>query len=168
MPPTPNNDRRTSSAFTLLEIIVVLAIMAVVLGLAIPFMGGILEENRYFGVANRLEIFAITARGAALQGSNSWQIIFYPDHFAVGPTPDGSNSFTPDSSYSIPSGLDYQIQPWPQTIWHSPTNDVWLFTKSGLSQPMSVRLTNSVNDSWLEFSFHPLTGQIYTNSYLIH
>lgn len=167
MPHLLNSEKRACSAFTLLEIIVVLAILVIVISLSVPYLGSILEENRFFGVTNHLEIFATTARSSALQENQPWQVIFYPDHFEVGRAALGSNAFVASSSYSLPDNFGYQIQPWPQTIWHSPTNDTWSFYASGFNLPLSLRLTNSSNTNWLEVTFHPLTGQIYTNSYSI-
>jgi prepilin-type N-terminal cleavage/methylation domain-containing protein len=168
--------------YTLLEICFALFILAVMLGAALPSISGWLKEERLRAPARQLSLLARTARLAAIQHQQPYQIIIRPDQIWIEPvnppaSPDGSTTTEASASptgdpaandlpdrYNVPSATAIFVQPWYDnkmtivTEWH------WTFQASGLCEPIAVKFTQGASE--LELDFDPLTATVANEKYV--
>lgn len=71
--------------FTLIEIVLVLAIVAVLAGFAVPFLSGILHESAMREPMEELEALAKAVRQRAIQERRAYEIVFTGTDFSAQP-----------------------------------------------------------------------------------
>ena len=173
-------DRR--SGFTLIEIVMVLAISAMLMGGAITFMVFSSDERALRDFSGQIELLAKRARTIAILQQTPYAIEFRPGVVRLLPLAEagqeekktaGGHSIggervvveTPGGSVhdqiTLNSDMASFIHRWNTDTWE-PMSDkivhVWRFDPDGLCEPIGVRLT--IGRNYIEDTYHPLTASI--------
>lgn len=152
---------RFSRGYTLLEIAIVVAIIVLLVGAAIPLSSGFVREQRLRDVVREILIMAKTARTEAMTSGNRAVIIF--DKKAFGLLRPGDEE--PSEIYQLPGGMVYDILPFGGDRRERPDGQRWVFQPSGLLEPLTVRVIE--DEAWMEVRFDPLTAALSDESYYI-
>lgn len=174
---------RNQPGFTLIEIVMVLAIAAMLLGGAVGFMVFASDERALRDASGQVELLAKRARTIAILQQTPYAIEFRPGivrllplaeagrdetKTALGQTVGGEKVETPGTSSSVhdeitlDSSLNSFVRRWNTEEW-LPMSDrfvhIWRFDPDGLCEPLGVRLTIGTN--YIEDTYHPLTASVY-------
>ncbi len=170
-----------SRGFTLLEIVIVLAVSALIIGGAITTVILSSAERKLKNASSEIELLAKRARTAAILHQTPYAIRFHPGSIAVLPLAEtndlnrttalgneigGTESEqtsrpTLHDSIEIDPDILLTIRHWNATDFTTPTEvqaPIWRFDPDGLSEPLTVRLT--IDDSYAQDTYHPLTATI--------
>jgi prepilin-type N-terminal cleavage/methylation domain-containing protein len=173
-------DRR--NGFTLIEIVMVIAIAAVVMGGAVGLMVYSSDERALRDGSGEIELLAKRARIISIRQQTPYALEFRPGTVRLLPLaeagvierttgsgrsiggevvePEGQNRVR-DAILLDPS-LSIFIRRWNSEAWLPMSENlvhVWRFDPDGLCEPISVRLTTT-SGSWNEDYYHPLTATI--------
>jgi len=148
-----NDSRRDAKAFTLLEMVFVLAIISLVMGLAALSLSEF-GQDRAVDVA-RTELTFLVRQGrqfASDTGETVW-VVFEKNRFGL------LDQRGPDAiAWTDLPDVMVRIQRVGDPQWRQPELFFWEFTPRQLGEPLAVRLTGSLGaDMALEFS--PLSGE---------
>ena len=172
--------RRTG--FTLIEIVMVLAIAAVVMGGAVGLMIYSSDERTLRDASGEIELMAKRARVISILHQTPYALEFREGIVRLLPLAEAGkddkkslrnrNEVAPPAAganesrqYVLENGLSIFIRRWNSEEWHGTmknTVHVWRFDPDGLCEPISVRLT--LDKSWSEDSYHPLTATISSSA----
>ena len=153
--------RVRGDAFTLLEILMVLAIIALLLGVAVPLTSGFSREQELRDVMRGLLVLAKTARMDAMTTGHPAEVVFGKDAFGLRRAREEEVSET----VKIPHSMHYTLLPFGADKAERPDGQRWIFQPSGICEPVSVHLTD--DEAWMEWRFDPLTAGIADESYHI-
>ena len=164
---------RPRRGFTLIEIVMVLAIAAIVMGGAVGLMVSSSDERALRNVSGEIELLAKRARTIAILNQTPYALEFREGVVRLLPLAQaglelkkGELEMEPDSAVEsrqiqLDDGLEISIRRWNSEQW-LPTQKkavhVWRFDPDGLCEPISLRMT--LDKSWAEDSYHPLTATI--------
>lgn len=166
--------------FTLIEIVMVLAIAAMLLGGAVALMVFRTDEKTLRNDAGEIELLAKRARTIAILHQTPYAIEFRPGRVrllplaeagqdetktALGQTVGGEKVEPGGGSVHDEIALDASmtcfVRRWNTSDW-LPMSDrivhVWRFDPDGLCEPIGVRL--SIDSNYIEITFHPLTATV--------
>lgn len=171
---------KRSRGFTLIEIVVVLAIAAVILGGAVGMMVYSSDERVLRDASGEIELLAKRARTTAILQQTPYAIEFrqgvvrmLPLALAgrdetktagghrIGGEPVEPTGGGDSREFVLDGGLELFVRRWNSEEWLGTGKNsihLWRFDPSGLCEPLSVRLT--LDKSWAEDSYHPLTASI--------
>lgn len=167
--------------FTLLEIVIVLAISALIIGGAITTVILSSSERVLRNTSGEIELLAKRARSASILRQTPYAIEFRPGSVrilpfaetgsldrttALGNAIGGTESDTMErpalrDEIAIDPDIVLTIRHWNGSGFITPTETlapVWRFDPDGLSEPLTVRLT--IGDSYAQDTYHPLTATI--------
>ncbi len=159
--------------FTLLEIIVVLALAAIILGGAAALMVGSSDERVLRNSVGEIELLAKRARTIAILKQTPYALEFREGIVRLMPFAkagleekkqsrfDEENSENADDNreFRLDDEMAISVRRWNSTTWLETEKDavhVWRFDPDGLCEPISMRLT--LDKSIAEETFHPLTA----------
>ena len=145
---------RPSKAFTLLEVLLAMAVAMMIVGIAVLSIGSVGQERELRAHASVLEA---TARGALQKSVRTGRTISL--HFTANAYSLGDNSH--------PLGnAKLQILRAGESTWRPPTEgETWTFHPSGLCEPIGVRITDQVGI--IELYFDPLTAATESTTFEI-
>jgi len=156
--------RNRQSAFTILEIVMVLAITVLMLGMAMPAMSGMLKGEQLRAPARELEAMAITARCNSLAEQRPYQILITPTGFQLeSPTEKSGNRVL--GKYTLPAGVTFEVASWPEEKWAPPKERIWYFSPSGICEPIRVMFRK--DDSYFSQKYSAITGWDQEESFFI-
>jgi len=147
MVPRPN--RR--GAYTLLEVLLALGVVAVLLGIAVPYLAESFGKSPAEEKADELARAVQAVRSAATAQSEARKIALY------------GNALVPDAD-SLPSvrlakGWSLEVRRMTESKFRKPEkNENWGFNSAGICEPLTLRIVSG-RDS-LEMAFDPLTGLV--------
>lgn len=153
--------------FTLFEVLIVLAIIALFTGFfLLRFDDGATEEALAKG-STELRGAALKAKKRAYAFRRNQYIVFSPGGFSITespPLPEESRSiFATEQnersyreSFSLPEGVSQEWMAAGDKRWSRQPGFYWTFRASGLSDPLTVRLTRG--RSYTRLNFNALTG----------
>lgn len=164
--------------FTLIEIVMVLAIAAIVMGGAVGLMIYSSDERILRNTSGEIELLAKRARTIAILHQTPYALEFREGVVRLLPlaqaglsekkTPSRRNEPEPEAANSdenrqldLEGGMNVLIRHWNSDAWLptiKKTVHVWRFDPDGLCEPISVRLV--LGKSWSEDIYHPLTATI--------
>lgn len=147
--------------YTLLEIAIVVSIIVLLVGAAIPLSSGFVREQRLRDVVREILVLAKTARSDAMTSGGRAVIIF--DNKSFGLLRPGDEE--PSEVYALPTGIVYDILPFGTDRRVRPDGLRWVFQPSGLLEPLAVRVME--DEAWMEVRFDPLTAALSDESYHI-
>ncbi|MCX6874094.1 MAG: prepilin-type N-terminal cleavage/methylation domain-containing protein [Verrucomicrobia bacterium] len=172
------------SGFTLIEIVMVLAIASILMGGAVAIMVFSTDEKDLRNASGEIELLAKRARTIAILQQTPYALEFRPGVVRLLPLAEAGQDETKtalghtiggERVYLVPAGaaspvhdqltLDPQmttfIRRWNTTEW-LPMNEhivhVWRFDPDGLCEPVSVRV--NMGGNYIEDTYHPLTATI--------
>jgi prepilin-type N-terminal cleavage/methylation domain-containing protein len=168
--------------FTLIEIVIVLALAAVLMGSAIGIMAYSSNGNTLRKMSGSIELMAKQARTIAILHQTPYALEFSDVGVRIMPfaevgmdtkksspvhrdESDPAASDASDASEITPleveDGMELSIRRWNSDVLltiNKKAGFVWRFDPDGLCEPISIRL--ALKDSWLEDTYHPLTAAI--------
>ena len=170
-----------SRGFTLLEIVIVLAVSALIIGGAITTVVLSSSERKLRNASSEIELLAKKARTAAILHQTSYAIQFRPGKVDVlpfaesgeinrttaqgneigGTSADGTTRRTLHDSVELDPEIVLTIRHWNTTDFITPTENnipIWRFDPDGLSEPLTVHL--AMGESYAQDTYHPLTATI--------
>lgn len=153
--------RAPGGAFTLLEILMVLAIIALLLGVAVPLTSGFSREQEFRDVMRGLLVLAKTARMDAMTTGHPAEVVFEKQE--IGLRRPGEEEVS--ETVKIPRNMRYTLLPFGADKAERPDGQKWIFQPTGICEPVSVHLTD--DEAWMEWRFDPLTAGIADESYNI-
>jgi len=156
------------NAFTILEIVIALAVAALVMGGAIGMVAFSSDERALRNSSSQIEMLAKRAHTKAILDQIPYAIEFREGKASMLPFAQAGTSTSqagdlpPEQVYQLPEDMQLSLLRWNTgTNWvtvKAKTIEIWRFDPEGLSEPLGIRL--KINDSWQEDSYHPLTASI--------
>ena len=168
-----------SGGFTLIEIVMVLAITAVVMGGAIGLMVFSSDERALRKASGEIELMAKKARTLSILHQTPYSLEFSEGAIRLVPLAQAGmdekkgysfrkNDPAPktaeadeDRQIKLDSGMALSFRHWNSTEWLTTAKKnvhIWRFDPDGICEPISIRL--ALGDSWAMDTFHPLTASI--------
>jgi prepilin-type N-terminal cleavage/methylation domain-containing protein len=152
---------RQPRGYTLLEIALVVAIIALIIGAAVPLTSGFTREQQLRDVVRDLLVFAKTARAEAMTTGRAAEVIFAKEGFAL----RRAGEEEPSEVRRLPRGMRYVIQPFGMEKAVRPDGQRWIFQPTGLCEPVTVRV--EADEAWMQVTFDALTAGLADESYYI-
>jgi prepilin-type N-terminal cleavage/methylation domain-containing protein len=174
---------RTSSkrhGFTLIEIVMVLAIASLLLGGAVAFMVFSSDERALRDASGQVELLAKRARTIAVLQQTPYALEFRPGVIRLLPWAEagqvekktagghsiGGERVVPTGNavhdqITLPGDMTSFVRHWNSEDWLAMNErvvHVWRFDPDGLCEPLGVRLNIAAN--FIEDTYHPLTATI--------
>ena len=168
------------TGFTLLEIVIVLAVSAIILGSAVGLMVFSSDKRVLSETSGEIELLAKRARTTAILQQTPYALEFREGVVRLLPLAEAGNDekrtagghriggepVTPSGGehrqYMWDGALEVFIRRWNSTEWLNTGKNslhIWRFDPTGLCEPISVRLV--LDKSWEEDTYHPLTASIH-------
>ena len=170
---------RKPQGFTLIEIVLVLAIAAIIMGGAVGMMVYSSDERLLRDASGEIEMLAKRARTTAILQQTPYALEFREGMVRLMPLAQagrdekrtlGGHRIGGDpveeeggNRWELPlePGINVFIRRWNSadllpTLKN--TVHVWRFDPDGLCEPLTVRLT--LDESWAEDTYHPLTATV--------
>lgn len=170
-------DFRRGAGFTLIEIILVLAISAMVVAGAVGFMVYSSDERALRSATSEIEVMAKRARTVSMLQQTPYALEFSdagvrmmplaealmpPERRGESPGAATGSRFSPVHAEWVPDQDQVlSIKRWASENWLPVTDrsvHVWRFDPNGVSEPIAIRV--QMDQSWMEADFHPLTASI--------
>lgn len=170
--------------FTLLEIVIVLAIAAVVMGGAVGMMVYSSDERVLRNASGEIELLAKRARTTAILLQTPYALEFREGIVKLMPLAEAGRDEKRTASgrriggepvvqersgerweYKLEGGMEVFVRRWNSSEWlatRKNTVHVWRFDPNGLCEPISVRL--ALENSWVEDFYNPLTATVRETS----
>lgn len=165
--------------FTLIEIVMVLAIAAVVMGGAVGLMIYSSDERVLRDASGEVELLAKRARTTAILHQTPYALEFREHVVRMLPLAEAGkderktirgreiggeiieNESSEKREFQLDAGMNVSILRWNSNQW-LPTRKnavhVWRFDPDGLCEPIAVRF--NLGESWAADTYHPLTATI--------
>lgn len=170
-----------SRGFTLLEIVIVLAVSALIIGGAITTVILSSSERKLKNASSEIELLAKKARTAAILHQTPYAIQFRPGTVDIlpfaetaeinrttalgneigGTAVDDPSRRTLHDSIEIDPEILLTVRHWNTNEYKAPSENqipIWRFDPDGLSEPLTIRLT--IGESYAQDTYHPLTATV--------
>ncbi len=170
-------ENRRHAGFTLIEVILVLAISAMVVAGAVGVMMYSSDERALRAATGEIEVMAKRARTVAMLQQTPYALEFSGTGVRMMPLAEAmiplekrgeygglaeGSRFSPVYAEWVPEEDQVlSIKRWASVNWLPVTDraiHVWRFDPDGICEPIAVRV--QMEQSWMEVDFHPLTGTI--------
>ncbi len=166
------------SGFTLIEIVMVLAIAGIVLGGAVGMMVLSSDKRVLSDASGEIELLAKRARTIAILNQVPYALEFREGRVKLLPwaeagreekkrsrndldEPKSESSSSESRLYAVSGDIKLSVRRWNSEKWYPAAKKdvhVWRFDPEGLCEPISVRL--ELDKSWSIDTYHPLTATI--------
>lgn len=153
--------RKGLRGYTLLEIALVVAIIVLIIGAAVPLTSGFTREQRLRDVVRELLVYAKTARSDAMTTGRAAEVVFVKNGFALRRPGEKEAG----ESFKMPRGMRYMLEPFGAEKAVRPDGQRWIFQPSGMCEPITVRIEE--DEAWMQVTFDALTAGIADESYYI-
>jgi prepilin-type N-terminal cleavage/methylation domain-containing protein len=153
--------KQPRAGFTLLELMIAIAIAVIILTMAIPSITGMNQEKRLRESFEKLDAFTYKAQSKAVSEQRSWVLVWDKTRILLQPnepTPeemqDGGASVQQELVFG--QGESYTIErPYALMPKESTPGD-WTFWRSGTCEAVIIHYQGP--DGWWSAKYHPLTG----------
>lgn len=162
--------------FTLIEIVIVLALAAILMGGAMGIMAFTSDERTLKNTSGEIELLAKKARTIAILQQIPYAVEFREGRVSILPLAQAGiqekrssrrlemnssddSTVSKDRQLQLDPDVSISIRRWNSDEWLTIVKNsvhVWRFDPDGLSEPISVRV--NCGKSWMEDTFHPLTA----------
>ena len=170
---------KRSQGFSLIEIVMVLALAAIIMGGAMGLMVFASDEHSLRNASGSIELLAKRARTIAILRQTPYALEFRQGIVRLMPLAEAGQDAgkmiggrriggelvkragEESQQFVLADGMEVWIRRWNSTEWllTGPKSiHIWRFDPTGLSEPISVRLV--LKKSWQEDTYHPLTATI--------
>jgi prepilin-type N-terminal cleavage/methylation domain-containing protein len=128
--------------FTLLEIIVALALVAILLTASIPYLQDGLKQSKKDRIIQNVTEIVSKKRLEALSKGRPQQLQLPKD-------------------LHLPEGWKLEVKGFSDNQFHDPREQFWRFDEEGMSSPMSLKIQEKKGeDTPIMLSFDPITGEV--------
>jgi prepilin-type N-terminal cleavage/methylation domain-containing protein len=161
--------QRASAAFTLLEMVVVLFIIAVFAGVAAFSFTGLTEQEALRKPAAELQFLAREAVRRAGMTEQPQFIVFETNAFSMNYRGDpAAVTASRDERRWVrrtqgPENMNILLKRWGSKDWRPASGQRWVVQGGGLCEPLEVRM--ELGPNWIEMQFHPLTGAVASQEF---
>ena len=180
-----NRHRAASSGFTMIEIVVAIAIVAIVSGAAMLTLGTISPERELKRPAVKMKVYAREALSLARSTQRPHSIIITPTSFVLRETflneelleerlgdespklfkvtDEDDEEEQPEleqvvERFELDENVQIQFKRIFDKEWQTPKNFSWNFYTSGICDPMMIRF--DTEHGFIEMDFNPLTAKL--------
>jgi len=168
---------KRSRGFTLLEVVVALAIASLLVGGAVGVMVVSSDERALKKAASEMELMAKRARATAILQQTPYALEFSQGAVRMMPwaqaalvdLPAGGEPVPVDSvtwELTLDNGMKAKLKRWNSDSWiavEAGSVELWRFDPNGLSEPISVQL--QIEESTATLDFNILTASIRDQEY---
>lgn len=164
----------TRHAFTLLEIVIVLALAALLIGWFALNVATVEKKEKLLRAASSLEVMAKRGRNVAVTQQRPYLLTISAEGIGIAPVnrfseedehfeAEGERKQFPDvvASEKLDGEVKYEIRRWRSDIWEEVKGDRKITLRLdpvGLVEPVSIRC--SMGESWIIQELHPLTAGV--------
>ena len=144
--------RHSAPGYTLFEILLALAIVAVLLGISVPLITESMHESEVEVAGKLLEKTALAAHANALETGVAMR---------VGLNDRGLVSMSPGVPHGqLPDGFKLQVRRFTESRFRRPgLGEYWEFNGAGICEPIALKIIGEEEESAV-LQFDPLTGQV--------
>lgn len=146
---------RRRLGFTLLEIMLVVALIAIMFIGTVPVVGASLRERRLRAEAETISSMVRTQRAEAQADGRRHTLVIRPSGFY-------ERGDKPKKVAALPGDAIFSLR-FPGTKWEKPQDQIWEFSPIGMVTPLTVKLENG--NAWIELDFDMLTGRVAEERY---
>jgi len=129
--------------FTLLEVLIALALVAILLSIAVPYMKDAFSEQQGDQISEAVSTLVQQTREAAMKIHESRYIDFN------------------DASFRqiFPAGWNFQLERMGDQKFHAPASgERWEFNGEGICDPLSLKIQGP--SQMITLKFDPITGEV--------
>ena len=142
---------RTRAAYTLLEVLLALGVVAVLLGITVPFIADSFGKSPGEETADAMAKAVQSVRNSALEKGEARQFAVFEN----GLQPESD----PDKAVWLPKGWKLEIRRMTESKFRKPArNERWSFNGAGICEPVTFKLRGPKET--VELLFDPLTGLV--------
>ncbi len=142
---------RTREAYTLLEVLLALGVVAVLLGIAVPYLADSFGKSPGEETADEMAKAVQGVRNSALEKGEARQFAVFEN--GLRPETD------PDKAVWLPAGWKLEIRRMTESKFRKPAkNEMWSFNGAGICEPVTFKLRGPKET--VELQFDPLTGLV--------
>lgn len=146
---------RTIGGFTLLEMMMVIALIAIVFAVMVPLTSASSRERKLRAAAGSIEEM-VRAQRADAQNDGRRRIV------DVQPRGFFEHGGKQNQVLGAPAAEAFYVRA-PGEKWEKPIGQAWEFSPAGMVTPLSVRLEQG--DAFIEMDFDMLTGRVAEERY---
>lgn len=141
----------SSRAYTLLEVLLALGLVAVLLGITIPYFADSLGKTPGEEASDEMAKAVLQIHNSAVETGEARRIALF------------ENGIEPEldtvKAVRLPSGWKMEIRRMTESRFRKPAkNETWTFNSAGICEPLTVKIHGGKES--LEMTFDPLTGQV--------
>jgi hypothetical protein len=183
---------RPAGAFTLIEIMVSLVLITLIIGIGVLSIDSLNDEKKLRLPAGKMRDMAREAMRRAITQQRSFSIFINQNIFMLRETyvrqedVDAyhklqNESFADKSlfedadvvkpsqriieRYELGEGMTIQMRRWIETEFSEPKGQEWVFSPSGICEPVTIRFSNE--KGYIEMDFNPLTAKVQDERMII-
>ena len=143
-------NKRLLRGYTLFEILLALGIIAILLGVAVPFAVEGLQKSPVQEIEDRIADVVRSVRAAALETGESRRLVLDPRGLV------GSGGLP---SMELPEGWSLQVRRLTENRFRKPARgEEWEFNGAGILEPVVLKISRAKES--FEMTFDPLTGEV--------
>ena len=143
--------RRTRAAYTLLEVLLALGVVAVLLGIAVPYIAESFGKSPGEETADEMAKAVQGVRNSALEKGEAKQFAIFEN--GIQPEIDSVNAVW------LPKGWKLEIRRMTESKFRKPEKrERWTFNGAGICEPVTFKLRGPKET--IELLFDPLTGLV--------
>lgn len=145
-----NRSNRRPRGYTLFEILLALGIIAILLGVAVPFAVEGFQKSPAQEIEEQIAQAVRSAREAALESGEGRRLGLDTRGLA------GTGGLP---SMELPEGWSLQVRRFTEDRFRKPARgEEWEFNGAGILEPLVLRISRAKES--FEISFDPLTGEV--------
>ncbi|MDX2080793.1 MAG: prepilin-type N-terminal cleavage/methylation domain-containing protein [Terrimicrobiaceae bacterium] len=151
MTTSANKARARTAAYTLLEVLLAIAIVAILLGITVPMFSGAFGASESDSAIEALEKTAAAARSSALESGTARRVRLTDR----GLVPD-SDDIPPAE---LPAGWKLEVRRLTESKLRRPAkNEFWEFNGAGICEPITLSAGDGLES--ITVTFDPLTALV--------
>ncbi len=183
---------RRAGAFTLIEIMVTLVLITLIIGIGALSIDSLNDEKKLRQPAGKLRDMAREAMRRAVTQQRSYSIFLNQNFFMLRETyvrqedidnfhKEQNEQFAQKSlfedeeavrpsqriveRFELNEGFSMQMRRWIQSEFTEPKGQEWVFSPSGICEPVTIRFSNE--KGYIEMDFNPLTAKVQEERMII-